>query len=662
MSSRAYYSATINEFLGSSSNAIRGEIGKYHSQDVVHQQTSAWESQIEILQTQLKKFQNGYICFELLIPRMGKRADAVLIIDGIIFVLEFKVGESQYKTADLRQAQGYALDLNCFHEASHNRVIIPILVSTQGLSIDLSLDKNVVGVTDTIKANSENLAYIINSCLLIYTSQEKLNPLDWLKSQYKPTPTIIEAAQALYNNHDVKEIARSDADAINLAETADRLNDIIHQSRLLKKKTICFVTGVPGAGKTLVGLQIATTHNNPQDEEHAVFLSGNGPLVDVLREALAKDRSKAKNATNNNKQQSISDARRETASFIQNIHHFRDDALKDKTRPPIEKVVIFDEAQRAWNQHKASEFMQKKRNQGNFNQSEPEFLISVMDRHNDWCVIIALIGGGQEINNGEAGLNGWFSALNKNFNDWTIYYSEKLKQKEYAGSNVDIKLLEQTNSFSEHCLHLSTSMRSFRAERLSHFVHYLIHNQAKNAKDEYQQIADRYPLFITRDLTKAKAWIKNKIKGLESSGLIASSGAKRLKASGIFVDNDIIAENWFLNDFEDVRSSHFLEDAATEFLIQGLELDWCIVAWDADYRNNGELFEHWSFKGSRWMKVRQDEKQRYLENAYRVLLTRARQGMVIYVPIGDTKDTTRSPDFYDNTYRYLQLCGLHELI
>lgn len=661
MSNRAYYSATLDEFLKTSSQTIRGYIGEHHSQEVVHQQTNAWEEQIKILQEQLKNIDQAHICFELLIPRMGRRADVVLLIDGIIFVIEFKVGESQYRQADLRQAQGYALDLSCFHEASHNRVIIPVLISTKALPINFSLDINALGVTETIKANSENLAYIIDSCLMIYKSQQKLNPQDWLKSQYKPTPTIIEAAQALYNNHDVKEIARSDADAVNLAETADRLNDIIHQSRLLKKKTICFVTGVPGAGKTLVGLQIATTHNNPKDEEHAVFLSGNGPLVDVLREALARDRSKAQKALNNNKQQSISDARRETASFIQNIHHFRDEALKDKIRPPIEKVVIFDEAQRAWNQQKTSEFMQKKRNQGNFNQSEPEFLISVMNRHDDWCVIIALIGGGQEINNGEAGLNGWFSALYKNFNDWTIFYSDKLKQKEYAGSDVDIKLLEKTRSFSEHCLHLSTSMRSFRAERLSHFVHYLIHGQANQAKDEYQQIADKYPLFLTRDLSKAKIWIKNRVKGLESCGLIASSGAKRLKANGIFVENEITAENWFLNDFDDVRSSHFLEDAATEFLIQGLELDWCIVGWDADYRHTGEIFEHWSFKGSRWMRVKQDDKQRYLENAYRVLLTRARQGMIIYIPLGDVQDKTRSPDFYDKTYLYLQECGLTEL-
>jgi hypothetical protein len=662
MSNRAYYSTTLCKFLTTTSDTIIGELARFHSQDLVHQQTGAWQVQIQILQNQLRELNDAFICFELLIPRMGKRADVVLIAGGIIFVFEFKVGESQYKPADVRQAQGYALDLSCFHEASHNRVIIPVLVSTKAKPINFSPDKNNLGVIETVTANSENLASIINSCLQTYASEQQINPLDWLTSQYKPTPTIIEAAQALYNNHDVKDIARSDADAVNLAETADRLNEIIHNSRLLKQKTICFVTGVPGAGKTLVGLQIATTHNNPQDEEHAVFLSGNGPLVDVLREALARDRNKSQKVPNNNKLQSISDARRETASFIQNIHHFRDEALKDKSRPPIERVVIFDEAQRAWNQQKASDFMQKKRNQGDFDQSEPEFLISVMDRHNDWCVIIALIGGGQEINNGEAGLNGWFSALNKEFKGWTVFYSDKLKQKEYAGSDVDINLLEKTRSYSEHCLHLSTSMRSFRADKLSHFVHYLIHNQANNAKDEYQKIADKYPLFITRDLSQAKTWVKNKVKGLESSGLIASSGAKRLKANGIFVDSDITAENWFLNDFDDVRSSHFLEDTATEFLVQGLELDWCIVAWDADYRHTGEIFEHWSFKGSRWMRVKQDDKQRYLENAYRVLLTRARQGMIIYIPLGDDHDKTRSSDFYDKTYLYLQECGLTELL
>lgn len=652
MSSRAYYSASVKEFLLTSSDEIIGIITSQHAQDLVHLQTNAWGSQIEILKRTL---QTGYVFFEMLIPRMGKRADVVYIANGIVFVLEFKVGETEYKTHDLRQAEGYAMDLSCFHETSHDQLIFPILVATNAPDEVLDYTKQTTGVFPPIKANAENLTKILSQILGAYESTIAINPATWINGRYKPTPTIIEAAQALYAEHDVKDIARSDADAVNLAETVGHINAIIHQSRIQKQKSICFVTGVPGAGKTLVGLNIATMHNSPQDEEHAVFLSGNGPLVDVLREALAKD-SKSRNSDI-----SIADARRETGSFIQNIHHFRDEYLRDSMRAPIEKVVIFDEAQRAWDVEKTSKFMRQKRDQAGFNQSEPEFLVSVMDRHDEWCVVIALIGGGQEINDGEAGLNGWFSALQKNYSDWHIYYSDKLKQKEYAGQNVELSLLKETQSYSEHSLHLATSMRSFRADKLSHFVHYLIHNQASQAHTIYQKIKADYPIFVTRDLTKAKAWIKSKRRGLESCGLIASSGAKRLKAEGVFVNNEIDAAHWFLNSQDDVRSCHFLEDAGTEFLVQGLELDWCLMAWDADYRYKNNTFEHWSFTGSKWMHVHNESKQRYLENSYRVLLTRARQGMVIFVPLGDTQDSTRAPTFYAATYEYLKNCGIAEL-
>ncbi len=655
MSSRAYYSANVNDFLATSSDEIIGIITGHHSQDLVHLQTNAWGKQIEILQTSLQGLQTGHLFFEMLIPRMGKRADVVYIVEGIIFVLEFKVGETEYKSHDLRQAEGYAIDLSCFHEASHEQLICPILVATNAKGEVLDVTKQNIGVLPPIKANAKNLAKILSNILETYKELKTIDPIAWVNGRYKPTPTIIEAAQALYASHDVADIARNDADAVNLAETVGRINEIISQSRIEKQKSICFVTGVPGAGKTLVGLNIATMHNNPQDDEHAVFLSGNGPLVDVLREALAKD-SAARDADI-----SITDARRETSSFIQNIHHFRDEYLKDINQAPIDKVVIFDEAQRAWDVNKASKFMQQKRNQVGFNQSEPEFLIGVMDRHDEWCVVIALIGGGQEINDGEAGLNGWFSALEKHYLDWHIYYSEKLKQKEYAGENIELSLLLNTKSYSEHSLHLATSMRSFRADKLSHFVHYLIHNQPTQALLIYKQISTHYPMFVTRDLLKAKAWVKAQNRGLESCGIIASAGAKRLKAEGIFVNNEIDATHWFLNPQDDVRSCHFLEDVGTEFIVQGLELDWCLVAWDADYRYKNNAFEYWNFKGSKWMHVHNDAQQRYLENSYRVLLTRARQGMVIYIPQGNSQDFTRAPAFYDETYQYLQQCGLAEL-
>lgn len=656
MSKRAYYSSTIIDFIRTPTETILGEITSNHSQDLAHLQTNAWKKQIEILKRDLQTRNNGFICFEMLIPRMGKRADTVLILNSIIFVLEFKVGEKKYLELDLKQVEGYALDLSCFHETSHDKLIVPILISTNAESHSININNQDVGVITPLKTNDSDLSKLIDTCLKSFPTQPEIDSDRWLAGQYKPTPTIIEAAQALYADHDVADIARYDAGAVNLAKTVARLDEIIHDAHTNKKKVICFVTGVPGAGKTLVGLDIATKHNSPKDEEHAVFLSGNGPLVDVLREALARD------SVLNNRTTKIAEARRETSSFIQNIHHFRDDALADKERPPVEKVVIFDEAQRAWNEKKASQFMSQKRDQVDFNQSEPEFLISVMDRHQDWCVIIALIGGGQEINDGEVGLNGWFRALTKGFPNWNIYYSEKLNQAEYVGNDADVNLLNSVKSNAEPDLHLSTSMRAFRAEKLSHFVHYLIHNQPQKAQETYQKIADKYPIFITRDLKMAKNWVKSKARGLESIGLLASSGAKRLKAEGIHVSNDIQAAEWFLNSYSDVRSCHFLEDAGTEFLVQGLELDWCLVAWDADYRYHAIGFEHWSFKGTKWQNIRNEFQKKYLENSYRVLLTRARQGMIIYLPIGDDNDPTRKTSYYHDTYHYLKNCGIRDLI
>jgi DUF2075 family protein len=266
-----------------------------------------------------------------------------------------------------------------------------------------------------------------------------------------------------------------------------------------------------------------------------------------------------------------------------------------------------------------------------------------MDRHHDWCVIIALIGGGQEINTGEAGLQGWADALAKQFVHWDVFYSDKLTQVEYAG-RMSISLMSRPRK-PVPSLHLATSMRSFRAEKLSHMVHHLIHNNPHAAAEIYQNLRDKFPIFVTRDLQAAKAWIKQHARANETKGLIASSGAVRLKPEGIFVKNRLSAADWFLNDQDDVRSCHYLEDVATEFDIQGLELDWCLVAWDADYRYVNGQFEHWRFTGTTWKRRQQAEQQRYLENAYRVLLTRARQGMVIYIPDGDDSDSTRKKNF-----------------
>lgn len=658
MANRAYYSAEVVHFLIATVDSIIGKITQNHSQNLEHLQTGAWSSQIEILQTSLKPFREGYILFEVQIPRMGKRADAVFIYKNLIFVIEFKVGAKHYLPQDIRQAHGYAIDLHHFHEGSHAKTIVPILVATEAQAITMKLPTIIDQVYEPILANKNNLYAVLEYCISHIRDQQAIHYQEWLHSSYKPTPTIIEAAQALYSNHDVEDIARNDAGAQNLHITSKTIQDIVHAARMKKRKTICFVTGVPGAGKTLVGLNIATSNTNIDDDEHAVFLSGNGPLVDVLIEALARDSTKRKKEINEINTSKAEELRKASAK-IQNIHRFRDEALGNFGKAPPERVVIFDEAQRAWDLDSTSKFMVQKRGQKIFNQSEPEFLISVMARHDDWCVIVALIGGGQEINTGETGLQGWIDALADNFSDWDVHYSEKLSQIEYAGRDVNFTGIER--AYPQASLHLATSMRSFRAENLSHMVHYVIHNQAGAAAECYQQFKHKFPIKITRDFNQAKVWIRAQARANETKGLIASSGAIRLKPAGIFVKNRLSAADWFLNNQEDIRSCHFLEDVATEFDIQGLELDWCLIGWDADYRYQNDRFEHWKFTGASWKQRHQEEQKRYLENAYRVLLTRARQGMVIFIPHGDDTDVTRKSEFLDGTFSYLLDCGLEAL-
>ncbi|PKG56045.1 DUF2075 domain-containing protein [Shewanella sp. GutDb-MelDb] len=651
MTQRAFYSATFKEFLSADSCTIVGEITSRHTQQLQFLQTKSWLAEIELLKSLLSKYRDfqGHIFFEFMIPRMGRRADVIIVFKGHIFVIEFKVGKVGFNNSDMRQAHGYALDLKNFHSASHNKFITPILVSTKTHSLFFPPKFADDGVAETLCINEKELIKAINQ-IATTSNQENFDAIDWSESGYLPTPTIIEAAQALYAEHKVEDIARSEADSQNLGQTSYRLQQLIHEARSEKRKIICFVTGVPGAGKTLVGLNIASSHSNPEEEEYSVFLSGNGPLVSVLQEALAKDR-------NSRTSEGLGECRRYTEQFIQNIHKFRDDSL-DGNKPP-EQVAIFDEAQRAWNAEQTSKFMQTKRNQIGFNKSEPEYLIEVMDRHKDWAVIVALIGGGQEINTGEIGLSGWLDALKNKFSHWNAYYSADLLNGEYVSTGLDSNSLSNGNLMP--CLHLATSMRSFRAEKLSSCIHYLIAGNSELAKQLYGTFKHLYPIKITRNLEVAKSWIKLKSRANESKGMLASSNGIRLKAEGIFVKNTIEPKAWFLGQSEDIRSSHFLEDVATEFDVQGLEIDWGLVAWDADYRFGTNKFEHWRFRGTRWEQRKKAENQRYLENAYRVLMTRSRQGMVIFLPEGNDNDITRKVEFYDNTFKYLKKCGIEEI-
>src|ERR1044072_2313378 len=650
---RAYYSATVDEFIGHAPKHILGALAEHHQFTLEGAQRDAWLAQIDILKRHAAAVGDGHILFEYSIPRIGKRVDVVLLTRGVVFVLEFKVGDKRYAAHALDQAHDYALDLKNFQEGSRDTPIVPVLVATEAEEVENAPASFADGVYAPLKANRHNLGAVV-AAVLDSTRAPHLDPVEWRDSAYRPTPTIVEAAQALYRSHDVRDISRSDAGAINLSLTADAIAAVIDDAKANRRKSICFVTGVPGAGKTLAGLNIANERLRTNEDEHSVFLSGNGPLVNVLREALARDECERSLATGGGK--SKQSARPKVQAFIQNNHHFRDDALPSE-RPPPEKVVIFDEAQRAWTLEQTSKFMKTKRNRADFAMSEPQFLISVMDRHEDWAVIVCLVGGGQEINTGEAGLVEWLDALKNHFPRWRVYLPPNLSDDEYTGGQDILQLLNAGQFKLDARLHLATSIRSYRAEKVSALVKAVLDLDVESARALREATESSYPIVLTRDLNAAKSWVKANARGTERYGLLASSGAARLRPLGINVQAKVDVVNWFLNGKDDVRSSYFLEEAATEFDVQGLELDWTCVAWEADLRYADGAWTYKSFRGTGWRNVKDLTRRKYLKNAYRVLLTRARQGMVIVVPEGSGEGWTREPWFYDETYDYLRRVG-----
>jgi hypothetical protein len=625
--------------------------------DVDLSQRDAWVEQVRILKDVLAPFERqGKIYFEYSVPRLGKRIDVVALIEHVLFVLEFKVGDDGFSSAARDQVWDYALDLKNFHEPSHAVPIAPVLIATKAQAPPPILGGcQSDGVFFPINATPATLGDVIERVLRVVAAPA-IDVITWERGRYCPTPTIIEAATALYAGHDVSDISRSDASAINLRETSEAVSQIIREAKERSRKSICFVTGVPGAGKTRVGLNIATQHINKSSELYSVFLSGNGPLVAILREALARDKVQREKEAGRKIRKS--DAMNEVQSFIQNVHHFRDDGLADLNAPPIEHVALFDEAQRAWNLEQTSDFMRRKRNTPDFNQSEPQFLISCMDRHPDWAVIVCLVGGGQEINTGEAGISEWIESVMRAFPDWNIHISSRLQDAEYGAGAVLKQLVGRNNVDVRDELHLSVSMRSFRAENVSAFVKQSLDLDEQAARRTLLEISEHYPIVLTRDLTAAKRWLKNRARGTERCGIIVSSQAQRLKPLGIDVKSPVDPIRWFLEGKADVRSSYYLEDVATEFDVQGLELDWSCIVWDADLRLGPRGWEHWAFRGARWQQIRKAEDQTYLKNAYRVLLTRARQGMVIVVPRGNGDDHTRPRGFYDSTFEYLERLGV----
>jgi hypothetical protein len=615
-------------------------------------QRDAWLEEIAILKRSLDGV-SGVVFLEFDVPRIGSRIDAVVISGPVVFVIEFKVGEKTVHTADYLQVWDYALDLKKLPSGQSQGAHHSGPCAHRGRGID---PKSASARTRSGFQPVTCSAATMNEALVLGLREASGPTIDshlWAAAPYHPTPTIIEAAQALYANHSVDAIARHDA--TNLGQTSRRIESIIDESRATGRKAIVFVTGVPGAGKTLVGLDVATQRRDAEEPTHAVYLSGNGPLVRVLTEALARDELRKRRLAGDRSRKA--DVKQAIKAFIQNVHHFRDEGLTTTT-PPVDHVVIFDEAQRAWNREMTSDFMRRKKGHPGFTQSEPEFLLSYLDRHSDWAVVVCLVGGGQEINRGEAGISEWLDAVSGAFPDWTTHISPQLTDSEYAAGQAIDRLGDRVAIVRDEKLHLSVSMRSFRSENVSQFVKAVLDQDRSEAGALLTEILPRYPIVLTRSLDAAKDWVRRQARGSERYGLVASSSAERLKPHAVNVRVAVDPVHWFLNDRSDTRSSFYLEDAATEFLVQGLEVDWACVTWDADFRAKRDGWSCHSFVASRWHRVKKPERQAYLKNAYRVLLTRARQGMAICVPPGSPTDPTRSPSFYNETFDFLDGLGI----
>ncbi len=708
--SRCLYHAPFGVFIQADANGILGELcDRYHG-DALTTTREAWKSEISIMKGVLSQLaaKDGKIVFEYDIPRLGKRIDVVLLYKGIVFCLEFKVGETRILESDVDQVLDYALDLKNFHKFSEDRIIVPILIATNYRNASTGIQMSVYDdrVINPLVTGKTGLEALIDKVLAQFPDETPVNP-SWIISPYAPTPTIIEAAKSLYENHTVEAITRHEADQVSTDRTIAYILQVIQASKEKQEKSICFVTGVPGAGKTLVGLDVAVKQtyqggDEPIEEEQAVYLSGNGPLVAVLNEALAQDNYKKCREKGESKK--LTDSRREVSKSIQIIHRYRDNMLAKIKNPvengvleidpakavknekagfgEVEHVAIFDEAQRSWTHKRLADYLKRGGTYGNklkvpnFPLSEAAFLIWSLDQREDWSTIVCLVGGGQEINTGEAGISEWIKALNEQFPHWNVYISPKLTDAEYAEGKVN-DLLQGNNkvTYSED-LHLSVSLRSFRAEKLSAFVHALLSFDS-NAAALYNEIKDRYPIVLTRDMAKARKWLHDKVRGTERTGVLVTKEAARFKPLAVHIlpAGDENAVHWFLDDKSDVRSSNYLEDAATEIQVQGLELDYTCVLWDADMRYENGQWHFYKFNGqTKWVEQignteSKQELQKYMLNAYRVLLTRARAGMVICIPKGNPnktvsgfwEDSTRLPEYYDSTYQYLKSLGIEEI-
>lgn len=663
---RAYYCNLVAEFLKASPSEVGFSLvdqnGKFGFPELKTDAVDAWKNEVLLLQSQLSLLSaklpqaaHWGILLEFTIPRRQRRIDVVLLAGELIFVIEFKSGDSGSSSAGKRQVEDYALDLAYFHQPSHNRVIVPMLIAPKmPLKESLRVEGNVRTVGT---ASPDQIATFLFSTAQLESSAKgpQIQPKDWDEGAYEPVPSVIEAALSLYEGMSVREIARSHAGQENLVKVADILVESIRNAQLQRQKVICFVTGIPGAGKTLAGLNLVHSQDvRGEGRSVPVFLSGNGPLIKVLQEALARDFKKRNNST-------LREGKKRVKTFVQNVHTFVKTHLDDKLAV-VENAIVFDEAQRAWSEEKNRKEYEDRGE--NWQLSEPEMILKIMDRHQDWALIVALVGAGQEIHEGEAGLSEWGRALAK-YPHWRILVSpEALKGGHgIAGSALFDKALGTNEVIEEPALHLDVSIRSHQAAALAEWVNHVISGNETEAV-KLSASLKQFPLVLCREISQTRQWLVKKTRGERRCGLIASSGAARLRAHGletaISFRKAYQYPRWFLDWPEnDVRSSCQLEVLATEFEIQGLELDITGLCWGGDlvWDNSARQWRTRQFTGSKWKPIK-GEKAIQTLNKYRVLMTRAREGMVIFVPKGNPNDATLDLTGMNSTAEYLIRCGV----
>ena len=712
MTSGQHVSYKVSEFLNISKVEFTGKLRD------TSKQTQTWDHEFEHLQKVLRDLHiEGRIIFEYGIPSLNFVIDVILLTEGKIFVIEYKDGDSaaDYALNDLKQCRNYALRLKYFHSTSNEKWVIPILVEMNAPSFDTAKNEE-ISVWSTIRCNRENLSNAIKlvNDALPYTGDNSWED-SWEKGIYKATPTIIKAACEMWERQNVRGLDFGESDKDTRLAAEDYVMEIVQKAKNEKTKSIVFVTGVPGAGKTLVGLGLSVRCQN----DGASMLSGNDPLVRVLSTALRRDLEEQYKNRNlkdeiaqkyeNAKGLSQKERDKEKASIsvdavirtayaykqeiIENRLNWEDKSytLREGADRGSQHVIIFDEAQRAWTREKMLTPGQSGKkdwqDKVNWPFSEPGLLLWDMNQR-DWGVFVCLVGGGQEINTGEAGIGEWMKVLaTEPYKDWQVYVSDNLFDEVYQRRDSNGKSLQDycndLLSQGRLCtdeerkkLHLTEGQRSVRNKNVSDFIEKLLSLNIKDAGDLYKEIFPNYKVYLTRDVQTAKNKLKEmKNKGeypeVSRMGMLMSSEAARMRPLGYeikkvreYLDK---TPNWFLDSPEYVGSSDYLEIALNEFFVQGLEVDYAVVMWDADFRYNPSIndWEYFCFDGKqKWSKKddpKQDVKRFYMKNAYRVLLTRARLGMVIVVPEGSNEDKTRVPELYDGTYNYLKSLGLETI-